>query len=50
MSELDVSEEDVRKEHMEQVRPGSQWLYLVAVLGGGFILMVVLIAALGAVA
>ena len=48
MSELNITEEEVREEHMQQVQPWAHWLYLFSVLAGGLILMVLLMAALGA--
>ena len=48
MSELDVNEDEVRSEHLEEVNAGAQWLYLFGVLLGGFLLMLALIALLGA--
>jgi hypothetical protein len=48
MSELDLTEDDVREEHLRAVNQAAQWAYLLAVLGGGTLLMVLLIALLGA--
>ena len=48
MSDRTIDEEEVRRQHLEEVRPGMHWLYLVAVVLGSFILMVGLIALLGA--
>ena len=48
MSELDVNEDKVRSEHLKEVNARTQWAYLFAVLLGGFLLMVGLIAILGA--
>ena len=48
MSELDVNEDKVRSEHLEEVNAATQWAYLFAVLLGGLLLMVALIAMLGA--
>jgi hypothetical protein len=47
MSERDVTEEDVRKEHLAEVDARVQWAYLFAVLIGGTVLMLLLIAYLG---
>ena len=46
--ERDVGVEQVQEEHLAAVTPRTQWLYLFGVLGLGFLLMVVLIAILGA--
>ena len=48
MSERDINKEEVRKEHLGEVNVGAHWAYLGAVLLGGFVLMVGLIAWLGA--
>ena len=48
MSELDLSEDDVRQEHLHEVNAAAHWAYLFGVLVGGFLLMVGLIAILGA--
>jgi hypothetical protein len=48
MSELDLSEDDVREEHLAAVHQSAQWLYLFGVLGAGLALMIVLIALLDA--
>jgi hypothetical protein len=42
----DVTVADIEREHLDQV---AHWLYLAAVLGGGTLLMLGLIAWLGAV-
>ena len=47
MSELDLTEDDVREEHMANVRPWTHWAYLFGVLGAGLVLMLLLVAALG---
>jgi hypothetical protein len=47
VSERDIDQEQVRKEHLEEVKPIAHWAYLVAVLGGGLVGMLVLIAWLG---
>ena len=45
--ESDIREEDVWDEHLASVHVGRHWAYLFAVLVGGFVLMVALIAILG---
>jgi hypothetical protein len=45
--ELTVTEEDVWQEHLRTVHAGAHTVYLLAVLVGGFFLMIVLIAWLG---
>ena len=42
--ETKVSEDQVRQEHIGAVNQPAHWIYLFAVLGGGFVLMVILIA------
>ena len=42
--EKTLDENDVRGEHMSEVNVPAQWAYLLAVLIGGTILMIVLIA------
>ncbi len=46
--ERKVTEYDVRAEHRHEVHVGRHWAYLGAVLVGGLLLMIALIAALGA--
>ena len=48
MSERDITEDVVRAEHLGEVNVRAHWAYLGAVLLGGFVLMVGLIAWLGA--
>ena len=48
MSDRDVDEQRVRAEHLDEVDARVQWTYLVGVLLGGTILMILLIALLGA--
>ena len=48
MSEIDLTEEDVREEHLAAVHQPAQWLYLFGVLGVGLLLMLGFIALLGA--
>jgi hypothetical protein len=45
--ELTLSEDDVREEHLKEVNTAAHWTYLFAALGGGFIVMLVVIAILG---
>jgi hypothetical protein len=45
--ELDLTEHDVWNEHLEQVNAPNHWLYLWAVLIGGTLLMIGLIALFG---
>jgi hypothetical protein len=45
--DLTLSEDDVRNEHLKEVNPAAHWTYLFAVLGGGLIVMLVVIAILG---
>ncbi len=47
-NEKTITEDDVRKEHLASVRPGPHWAYLIAILGGGVLLMLLLIAVMGA--
>ncbi len=47
MSEKTIDEEQVRQEHLAEVDAGRHWLYLVAVLLGGTLLMLGVIAWLG---
>jgi hypothetical protein len=42
-----MTEDDVRDEVLGAVNIGAHWAYLFGVLGGGFLLMVALIAVLG---
>jgi hypothetical protein len=46
-NEAQLTEDDVRNEVMDAVNVGAHWAYLFGVLGGGFLLMVALIAVLG---
>jgi hypothetical protein len=48
VSELDLSEDDVREEHLKAVNVPAEWAYFFGVVIGGFILMVLFIALLGA--
>lgn len=47
MSERDIDREVVRKEHLAEVNPAAHWAYLLAILGGGMVAMLALIAWLG---
>ena len=47
--ELKITEEDVREEHLRSVNVPAHWLYMVGVVGGAFLLMIALMAVLGAV-
>ena len=44
--ELKVTEDDVRQEHLEAVNVPRHWLYLIAVIGGAFALMLALMLVL----
>jgi hypothetical protein len=46
--ETKLTEDDVRAEHHESAKPAAHWVYLFGVLGGGLVLMLALIAYLGA--
>lgn len=46
-AELTVTEDDVRVEHMREVHVPAHWLYMIAVIAGGFVAMIALMAALG---
>ena len=48
--ERKTTEEDVRKEHLREVHVGRHWAFLGAVLAGGLLLMIALIALPGATA
>ena len=50
MSERDVTEDDVREEHLAEVDERRQWAYLAVVLIGGTLAMIGLIALLGTMA
>ncbi len=43
-----MTQEKVREEHLQAVHQDRHWLYLFGVIGGGFLLMVAIIAVLGA--
>ena len=46
-SETNLTEDDVREEHLKAVKPGPHWGYLFGVMGGSFVAMVAFIAILG---
>jgi hypothetical protein len=48
MSERDVTEDDVRMEHLAEVKESVHWAYLVGVLASATVLMLVVMALLGA--
>ena len=48
MSEEKITEVKVRNEHLREVNPPMHWAYLFGVLMGGLLLMVLLMALLGA--
>ena len=47
MSERTIDREKIREEHLAEVNPPAHWAYLIAVVGGGLVLMLALIAWLG---
>jgi hypothetical protein len=47
MSERTIEREKVREEHLAEVNPPAHWAYLIAVVGGGLLAMLALIAWLG---
>jgi hypothetical protein len=47
MSEGTIDQEQIRKEHLAEVNATAHWAYLLAVLGGGLVAMLGLIAWLG---
>jgi hypothetical protein len=47
MNERVIDEETVRQEHLREVNQRNQALYMVVVIGGGFLVMVAFIALLG---
>ena len=48
MSDLDLTEDEVRAERMAQVKPLAEMAYLAAVIGLGGVAMLLLISWLGA--
>ena len=47
-NEATLSQDEVWEEHLENVHVGRHWLYMVGVIGGGFVLMLVLMALVSA--
>lgn len=47
MSERTIDREKVREEHLAEVNPPAHWAYLIAIVGGGLLAMLALIAWLG---
>ena len=47
MSERTIDREKVREEHLAEVNPAAHWAYLLAVVVGGLLAMLGLIASLG---
>jgi hypothetical protein len=47
MNEAQTDKEQVRREHLAAIDVRAHWAFLIAVLGGGFALMLLLMAALG---
>ena len=47
MSEKTIDAEKVRDEHLAEVHQPLHWAYLAAVMGGGLLAMLVMIAVLG---
>ena len=45
--ELEITEDEVRVEHLQEVNQVAHWAYLFGVLGAGSLAMVLLIAFLG---
>jgi hypothetical protein len=48
VSEKTIDQETIREEHLKEVHQPAQWAYLLGVLIGGTLLMLGLIALLGA--
>jgi hypothetical protein len=48
MSDEKITEVKVRNEHLREVNPSAHWAYLFGVLIGALVLMVLLMAVLGA--
>ena len=46
--ETKITQDDVEKEHLRDVKAGAQAAYLLTVIVGSFVLMVAFIAVLGA--
>jgi hypothetical protein len=47
MSERTIDREKIREEHLAEVNAPAHWAYLMAVVGGGLVVMLALIAWLG---
>lgn len=47
MSERDMTEDQVRAEHLREVNVRAHWLYIAGVLGFGFVVMLALLWLLG---
>ena len=47
MSERTITEDQIREEHLREVPVRVHWSYLFGVIGGGIVLMLAFIAALG---
>ena len=45
--ESTISQQEVWDEHLQDVHVGRHWAYITVVLGGGFLLMVALMALIG---
>jgi hypothetical protein len=48
MSERTIDADKVREEHLAEVNPSLHWAYLIGVLAGSTLVMLVVIAILGA--
>ena len=46
-NEAEMTEDQVRKEHMDAVNVPAHWAYLFGVIGGSLVVMVAFIAVLG---
>jgi hypothetical protein len=46
MNESQVDKEQVRREHLAAIDQRAHWAFLITVLGGGFVVMLLLMAAL----
>jgi hypothetical protein len=49
VKETEITDEQVRKETVDKVDVAAHYLYLAGVIGGSFLVMVVLIALLGGI-
>jgi hypothetical protein len=50
VSDRDIDRGQVHQEHLAEVNPAAHWAYLLAILGGGLVAMLALIALLGGTA